>query len=58
LGYSSHLISDSFTIDGVKFFYPFGKSYSGKIRTGGLVEKSIFVVFSLVDLTLVIFSCF
>jgi inner membrane protein len=48
LGYTSHLISDSCTISGVMWFYPFIKTHYGspllKIRTGSGGEK----IFSLV----------
>ncbi len=49
-GYSLHLILDSFTIKGIKPFYPVKKRIKGKIKTGGLIETSIFVIFLFVDL--------
>ncbi len=52
LGYCSHLIADSFTIEGIKPFYPYKKTCCGRIRTGGLSETNIFVVFILIDLVL------
>lgn len=35
LGYSLHLFADSFTIQGIKPFYPIKKVSSWKIKTGG-----------------------
>jgi inner membrane protein len=52
LGYCSHLIADSFTIEGIKPFYPHKKVCRGRIRTGSLSETNIFVVFILLDLFL------
>jgi len=43
LGYGLHLLFDSFTIEGIRPFYPLSKTVSGKIRTGGKVEIIIFV---------------
>ena len=61
LGYSLHLFADSFTIKGIKPFYPWKKVSLGKIRTGGKSEVFIFVVFIVLDLFLLfakIFSIF
>lgn len=55
LGYGVHLLVDSFNIDGITPFYPFKKKSSGKIRTGGRVETSIFVFFVLANLFLLVF---
>jgi len=52
LGYSSHLVADSFTQRGIRPFYPSKKNLSGKVRTGGKVEVSIFMLFVLGDLFL------
>lgn len=49
LGYSFHLLADSFTVDGVQLFWPLGKTSAGKIRTGGRIEDGIFISFLLVD---------
>ena len=45
LGYSLHLFADSFTVEGIKPFYPFSKKITGRLKTGSLVETSIFVGF-------------
>ncbi len=56
LGYGLHLLADSFTITGIKPFYPFKKKSSGRIKTGGKSETSIFVFFILADLGLFIYK--
>ena len=58
LGYGIHLLADSFSREGIKPFYPFKKTSSGSLRTGGKVETSIFVVFILADLFLLVFGIF
>jgi len=52
VGYASHLFADSFTPDGIRPFYPSKKTSSGKVVTGGIMEKGILVSFVLVDLFL------
>jgi len=54
LGYGLHLLADSFTIKGIKPFFPFKKLVSGKIKTGGRSEVTVFVLFVLLDLFLII----
>ncbi|MEI6849783.1 MAG: metal-dependent hydrolase [archaeon] len=44
LGYSSHLIADSFTIDGIRPFWPLKDELKYKLRTGSRVESTIFYV--------------
>lgn len=53
VGYASHLFADSFTINGISPFWPFSKKSQGKLKTGGIMESSIFLIFLLVDLVLV-----
>lgn len=55
LGYSIHIFADSFTIEGIEPFWPFKIRVKGKIRTGGILEKIIFYVFSIVDIFMFIF---
>jgi inner membrane protein len=55
LGYSLHLFADSFTIEGIKPFWPFKKLLFWKLRTGSLTETSLFVSFLIVDLLVFIF---
>ena len=54
IGYSLHLFLDAFTVDGIKPFYPWGKTSSGKIRTGGKIEIVLFLIFVLIDLFLAV----
>jgi inner membrane protein len=55
LGYALHLFADSFTIEGIKPFWPFSKKYiQGKIRTGKLFETGLFIGFVIADLLLLI----
>ncbi len=61
LGYGLHLLADSFTVKGIKPFYPFNKKSCGKIRTGGKSEIFVFALFVLADLFLLnlrVFSFF
>jgi len=52
LGYSSHLASDSFTQEGITPFWPWKKSSEGIVRTGGKIEKGVFLVFLILDVLL------
>jgi len=54
VGYSSHLIADSFTKEGIRFFYPLKTNFSGKINTGSRIENLIFITFGLLDILLLI----
>lgn len=54
VGFSSHLIADSFTIEGIKPFYPFRWRSSGNVITGSLSETNILVVFLIADFILFI----
>jgi len=56
LGYVLHIFADSFTQEGIQVFYPIKKRTSWKIRTGGKTEVSVFVVFLLADLFLIILN--
>lgn len=53
-GYSIHLFLDCLTIEGIKPFWPLKKKVSGKLRTGSFVENTIFVLFLLIDLFLLL----
>ena len=44
LGYSSHLVADSFTIDGIRPFWPLKDELKSRIRTGSKVESILFYV--------------
>lgn len=54
LGYSFHLLADSFTVEGIRPFWPFKSVVKGRIRAGGRVEDGIFVVFLLLDVLLLV----
>ncbi len=54
LGYSFHLLADSFTVEGIRPFWPFKSVVKGRIRAGGRVEDGIFVVFLLLDALLLV----
>jgi inner membrane protein len=49
LGYSLHLLADSFTIEGIKPFWPFKAVSNWKIRTGSVLETNLFVFFMILD---------
>jgi inner membrane protein len=53
IGYSVHLVCDSFTKDGIQPFWPFKVKSSGFIASGGRMEESLF--FSLILLDVVLF---
>ena len=50
LGYSLHLLADSFTKEGIQPFYPIKNKSSGVIETGGRTEFFIFASIVFVDL--------
>ena len=54
LGYSLHLLADSFTKEGITAFWPYKKTSSGFLRTGGRIETSVFLIFAIVDLLLLV----
>ena len=58
VGYSSHLIADSFTPEGVRFFYPSKKAISGNIKSGGKLEKLVFILFVFLDVFLIFIRFF
>ena len=52
LGYSIHLISDSFTKSGITPFWPYSRKAHGLITTGGVTERAVFFVFVILDIVL------
>jgi len=56
IGYSVHLICDSFTREGIQPFWPLKARSSGFIRTGGKIEESLF--FSLIFVDIIMFFIF
>lgn len=53
VGYSFHLIADSFTLQGIKAFWPLKFVSKGPVKTGGKVDKSMFYLFVLIDVVLI-----
>lgn len=53
MGYSVHLICDSFTKEGIQPFWPLKAKTKGPISTGGRLEESIF--FSLIFINIILF---
>lgn len=49
LGYGSHLLVDCLTVQGIRIFYPLKFRVRGFIRSGGIIETIIFVVFLFLD---------
>lgn len=54
LGYSIHLLADSFTIEGISPFWPLKKRVSWRLKTGGYFENVLFVIISFIDILLLI----
>ncbi len=54
LGYGLHLLADSFTVEGIRPFWPLQATTEGSITTGGTVESSLFYGIVLADVLLVI----
>jgi membrane-bound metal-dependent hydrolase YbcI (DUF457 family) len=55
LGYSLHLLSDAWTVEGIKPFWPLKTVSQGKIRTGGVTEHTVLFTFIIIDVVLTIF---
>jgi membrane-bound metal-dependent hydrolase YbcI (DUF457 family) len=54
LGYSFHLLADSFTPEGIKPFWPIKSVVKGRIRTGGRIEDTVFIVLLIFDVLLLV----
>ena len=54
LGYSIHLFGDSFTVEGIRPFWPSKKVSEGHLRAGGRVETMIFIFLALADLIVLV----
>ena len=55
IGYSVHLVCDSFTKDGIQPFWPWRVRSSGPIKSGGRIEDSLFIILILIDVLLFLF---
>ncbi len=53
IGYSVHLVADSFTRKGIQPFWPLKVKSSGFIASGGTIEESLF--FSLIVIDVILF---
>ena len=50
IGYLTHLIADSITLEGINFLYPFSSfRIKGLIRTGSLVESLLFLMLIIIN---------
>ena len=54
LGYGLHLFIDSFTVEGITPFWPIKKKSSWRLRTGSMLESTLFLSLVLADLFLFI----
>jgi len=52
LGYSVHLICDSFTKDGIQVFWPLKVRSKGFLVSGGTIEEGLFLTMILINLLL------
>ena len=52
IGYSIHLIMDSFTREGIQPFWPFKWVSNGPVRTGGKIEEILFIGVVIIDILL------
>lgn len=50
VGYGLHLIGDSFTIEGIRPFWPLKRESNGGIRTGGVFEDGVYYSFILISI--------
>ena len=58
VGYSFHLFADSFTVQGIKPFWPFKAISKGVVRTGGNVDNMIFFIFVIINFVLLGLTAF
>jgi len=54
LGYGAHLFMDSFTKEGIIPFWPYRKKSAWRLRTGSLLETSLFLFLLIIDIILII----
>jgi len=55
VGYSVHLICDSFTKEGIQPFWPLKQKSIGFIRSGGRIEDGLFIALILIDVLAMLF---
>lgn len=56
VGYGSHLLADSFTVRGIRAFYPAKKIVNGRLKTGGRTEIIVLAFFVFIDLFLLLYQ--
>jgi len=49
LAYGTHLITDSWTVEGIKPFWPLKYASKGSVKTGGSLEQMLFYGFIVAD---------
>jgi len=54
LGYALHLLTDSWTIEGIRPFWPLKTTLKGGVKVGGIIEQAVFMVFVILDLIFLI----
>lgn len=52
LGYALHLFADSFTLEGIRPFYPLKRKVNGKMNSGSRTETLLFFLVIFVDVML------
>ena len=52
IGFSSHLLGDALTLDGIRPFWPSTLEVKGFIRTGGVREHVVFACIGIIDILL------
>ena len=50
LGYGIHLLADSWTVEGIKPFWPYQFVLKGRVRDGGVIEGAVFMVFGILSI--------
>jgi membrane-bound metal-dependent hydrolase YbcI (DUF457 family) len=50
LGYAIHLFADSWTLEGIKPFWPFKTLLKGHVKVGGIIEETVFMTFIVLDI--------
>jgi len=54
LGYSFHLLADAYTSEGIKPYWPFKWKSQGPVKVGSITETSIFYIFIIFDVALLV----
>ena len=49
LGYALHLLADSWTLEGIRPFWPTKSVLKGRVKVGGIIEETVFIVFAILD---------